>query len=515
MKSALFWILTTAWIFGPGASAAPEKSGRPNIILILTDDQGYGDWSCTGHPLLKTPHVDRLARESVRFERFYVSSSCSPTRAALLTGMHEFRNGTTHTQPPRENLWKGATVLPELLATAGYRSACIGKWHLGDAPGYRPQDRGFEWNSTNKGGPRTHFDPVMIRNGHEEQATGYREDIFFDDAMAFISGTNDRPFFLYLSTYSPHDPLAAPEAFVAPFRDKVPEEQAQYLGMVANLDHNIGRLLEFLRQKGLDENTIVILMNDNGATWGLDIFNAGMRGCKATVWEGGSRAFSFWKWSGHWPPHTVENLTAHVDLLPTLCELAGASIPAALQPELEGFSLLPLLESRKPVVWHEDRRIFHHVGRWPSGMAAAHKYAMAGVREGDFLLIRSRPCDLPDCNSTNHGYQCVTLRNVEKGAKNAQYTMGQASIHWGTTPPGHWALFNVKSDPSCRNDLSTTMPERAAALATAYDAWWDETYPIMLKRGGDLELQWNHPLEPPKNGASDQRSESSTSTGPG
>jgi arylsulfatase A-like enzyme len=493
LKYAIFSLLAAGFLGSASARAAMTPPARPNIIFILTDDQGYGDWSCTGHPLLKTPNVDRLARESVRFERFYVSSSCSPTRAALLTGMHELRNGVTHTQAPRENLWEGATLLPQLLATAGYRNACIGKWHLGDKPGYRPQDRGFEWNSTNQGGPREHFNPVMIRNGHQEVTTGYREDIYFDDAMRFITETKEQPFFLYLSTYSPHDPLAAPEEFVAPFRGTVPEQQAQYLGMIANLDENIGRLLQFLKERDLEEKTIVILMNDNGQTWGLDLFNAGMRGCKATVWEGGSRAFSFWRWSGHWTPHTVENLTAHIDFLPTLCQLAGVSIPEKVQSEIEGLSLLPLLESAEPVLWHEGRRIFHHVGRWPGGMAAAHKYAMTGVREGNFLLIRSRPCESPDCNSTNHGYQCVTLRDVEKGAKDAQYTVGNAAFHWGATPRGHWALYDVKSDPACQNDLAATMPDRAAAMAAAYDAWWDDTYPVMVKRGGDLDIQWNHP----------------------
>ncbi|MFY8269600.1 MAG: sulfatase-like hydrolase/transferase, partial [Terrimicrobiaceae bacterium] len=229
LKYAIFFLLAAGFLGSASARAAMTPPARPNIIFILTDDQGYGDWSCTGHPLLKTPNVDRLARESVRFERFYVSSSCSPTRAALLTGMHELRNGVTHTQAPRENLWEGATLLPQLLATAGYRNACIGKWHLGDKPGYRPQDRGFEWNSTNQGGPREHFNPVMIRNGHQEVTTGYREDIYFDDAMRFITETKEQPFFLYLSTYSPHDPLAAPEEFVAPFRGTVPEQQAQYL----------------------------------------------------------------------------------------------------------------------------------------------------------------------------------------------------------------------------------------------------------------------------------------------
>jgi arylsulfatase A-like enzyme len=150
------------------------QDAKPSIILILTDDQGYGDWSSHGHPLLKTPNADQLRDRSVSFENFYVSSSCSPTRAALLTGMHEFRNGVTHTQQPRDHLRKDATLLPQLLATVGYRNGIIGKWHLGDQPGFAPEDRGFDWCSTNEGGPREHFDPVMIRNRKREKVTGYR-----------------------------------------------------------------------------------------------------------------------------------------------------------------------------------------------------------------------------------------------------------------------------------------------------------------------------------------------------
>ena len=481
-------------VMAEGGGVVDGATGsKPNIILILTDDQGYGDWSCHGHPLLKTPHADQLRDRSVSFENFYVSPSCSPTRTALLTGMHEFRNGVTHTQAPRDHLHKDATLLPQLLATVGYRNGIIGKWHLGDEPGFAPEDRGFDWCSTNEGGPREHFNPVMIRNRKREKVTGYREDVYFNDGMDFIKECGSQPYFLYISTYSPHDPLDAPDEFVAPFRGKVPEEQAKYLGMVANLDYNIGRLLKFLQETGRDKNTIIILMNDNGETWGLDVYNAGMRGCKATIWEGGSRAFSFWSWPGKWPAHRVDNLAAHLDVLPTLCQVAGVKIPEKIQSELEGFSLVPLLETDKKIAWHDDRILYQHVGRWPGGLAAEHKYAMAGVRQGDYLLLRSRPCDSPKCTTDNYGFQCATLRNVEKGQKKATYTEENAPYHWGVTPPGHWALFDVKKDPGCQNDLAEVQPARVAALTAAYDKWWDAVYPVMVERGGDREIVWNVP----------------------
>ena len=504
--AALLLAVVSILSFGPvGIAADSPKPSQPNILFILTDDQGYGDWSINGHPLLKTPNVDKLASESVRLENFYVSPSCSPTRAALLTGMHEFRSGVTHTQHPRVSLPHDTTTLPELLLTAGYRTGFVGKWHLGQPP----SGHGFEWCSSNMGGPFEHFDPMMVRNCKREKVKGYREDIYFDDAMKFITESGDQPFFAYLSTYSPHDPLAAPEEFVAPFRGKVPEQQAQYLGMVANLDYNIGRIMAFLKEKGLDEKTIVVLMSDNGGTWGLDVYNANMRGCKATAWEGGTRVFSFWRWAGHWPPHQVENLTAHLDVLPTLCELSGAKIPEKLQGKLEGYSLLPLLESKKPIAWHEDRLLFQHVARWPSGLAAEHKYAMAGVRQGHYLLVRSHPCDSPKCSNENYGFQCSTLRSVNAGGKEATYTAANAAFHWGVSEPGRWSLFHLKKDPACKKDLAKSEPARAASMAAAYDKWWDDVYPVMIERGGNLEMKWDKKLFEKKPPAKSKEAEDS------
>ncbi|MGZ0708873.1 sulfatase-like hydrolase/transferase [Coraliomargarita sp. W4R53] len=464
-------------------SKSSNKS--PNIIFILTDDQGYGDLQRHGHPYLQTPNTNRLHDESVRFDSFYVSPSCSPTRAALMTGMHEFRNGVTHTLIPREHLYIDATTLPQLLKTAGYKTGFIGKWHLGGSHGYAPDARGFDWTATNPMGPRKHFDPEIIRNGKRTQREGFREDIFFDEAMTFIEESGDQPFFCYLATYSPHTPLGAPEKFIAPFREQgLSEKHATYLAMIENVDYNVGRLLAFMEERGLDENTIVIFMNDNGVTEGLDVYNAGMRGCKATAWEGGTRAMSFWRWPNHWQPHTVDNLTAHVDVLPTLCEIAGVEVPPELQSELEGFSLMPLIESEQPISWHDDRTLFHHVGRWPSGLAESHKYAMVSAHRGDYLLIRSAPCGDPACEQFQS--QCTTMRAVNNGLTTTTYSDGTAQMHWGTTPMGHWALYNVKEDPACQNDISSTHPEVVASMAASYDAWWDELYPTMIERGGDL-----------------------------
>lgn len=471
------------YLLGSATLLRAAEDPRPNVVFILTDDQGYGDASIHGHPLLKTPNIDRLADDGVRMDNFYVSPSCSPTRAALLTGMHEFRVGVTHTLQPREHLFADAVTLPSLMQSAGYATGFVGKWHLGNEKGYAPCDRGFDWCSTNQQGPRKHFDPTIVRNRKREMIEGYREDIFFDEAMTFIDESRDGPFFCYLATYSPHAPLDAPEEFVAPFRDAVDEKHAKYLGMVANLDYNVGRLTDFLDQRGLSDNTVVVFMNDNGQTEGLDVYNAGMRGCKCTIWEGGSRAMSFWKWPGHWQPHTVDNLTAHLDVFPTLCEIAGVEIPKTLEPKLEGLSMVPLFESETPIVWNDDRILFHHVGRWPSGLAASHRHAMCGVRQNNFLLLRSHPCDDPECEQ--YQSQCTTLRGVQHGLKTTTYTQGNAQFHWGVSASDRWSLFDSKQDPECQRDLSGANPELVGTLSAAYEEWWEELYPVMIARGGD------------------------------
>ncbi|MDF1814330.1 MAG: arylsulfatase [Verrucomicrobiales bacterium] len=459
--------------------------GKPNILFILTDDQGYGDLGRHGHPLLKTPHLDKLFDQSVRFDNFYVSPSCSPTRAALLTGRHEFRSGVTHTQQPREHLHIDATTIPQLLKDGGYSTGFIGKWHLGGHKGkeYTPRFRGFDWTSTNSRGPFVHFDPLMIRNGKREKVEGFREDIFFDDAMTFIEQSGEKPFFCYLSTYSPHAPLDAPEHNIAPFRGKVADTQATYLGMVANLDENVGRILKFLEDRDLAKDTIAVFMNDNGQTEGLEVYNAGMRGCKCTIWEGGCRAMSLWRWPDHWKPKKVDNLTAHLDVLPTLCDLAGVDIPETLQPKLEGFTLRPLLEADSPQKWHADRILFHHVARWPSGHATAHKYAMAGVRQGNLLLLRSHSCGDPGCMKFSS--QCVTLDLVKNGSRKATYTNDDAQFHWGVSPADRWSLYHSKEDPGCQNDIAGSNPEIVKKLSDAYEQWWKDIYPEMIAADGD------------------------------
>lgn len=484
-------LLNTVFVFfllfsviGKNSFAAVKSDDKkPNIILILTDDQGYGDLGRHGHPLLKTPNMDRLYDESVRFDNFYVSPSCSPTRASLMTGMHEFKNGVTHTIQPREHLNIDATILPQLLKPVGYRTGFIGKWHIGGGEGYSPEDRGFDVVPKV---PGNHQDFTLHTFRDGEQRKAFREDIYFDVAMNFIEESGDDPFFLYLATYAPHTPLVAPEKDIEPYRvDSLTENESIYLGEIANVDKNLGKLLHFLDEKELDENTIVIFMNDNGVTMGLDVYNAGMRGCKCTIWHGGSRAMSFWRWPNKWQPHIVNNLTAHLDVLPTLCEITGAEIPEDIQPKLDGFSLLPLLENNKPIDWHNDRLLFQHVARWPAGMALAHKHAMCGVRQGHYLLLRARPCE-DNSACLKQLSQCTFLRKTEAGATSETYTDGNAQFHWGVSAKDRWALYDTKNDPACLEDLYFDEYELAMKLSAAYDSWWDEVFPTMIELGGDV-----------------------------
>jgi arylsulfatase A-like enzyme len=463
---------------------ALSSAVKPNIIFILTDDQGYGDVQAHGHPYLKTPNINKLRDESVSFDNFYVSPSCSPTRAALLTGMHEFKNGVTHTIIPRQQLAPDAIIFPQLLKNAGYKTGFIGKWHLGNKPG--PEKRGFDWCSTNQGGPHVHFDSKFIRNGKRFQTQGFREDIFFEETIQFIKEAGNHPYFCYLCTYSPHTPLAAPENFIRPFKEAgLNDTHATYLAMIENIDFNLGRLMKFLKETKRDQNTIVIMVNDNGVTEGLDVYNAGMRGPKCSAWEGGTRAFSFWHWPEKWKPKTISNLTAHLDVFPTICELAGIQVPPTIADKVDGVSLLPLLEENtKSKEWNPDRILFHHVARWPSGLSKIHKYTMAGVRQGNFLMLRSHHCDEPEC--FKYMSQCQALRIIERGGKNQVYAKGTAQFHWGITPKDRWSLFEVKEDPGCLKDLHQQRPNLIKHLSQEYEKWWESIYPIMLKQGGDL-----------------------------
>jgi len=436
--------------------AVPARAARrPNVIYVMTDDQGYGDIAAHGNPVIRTPNLDRLHAESVRFTEFHASPTCSPTRAALLSGRHEFRSGVTHTILERERLAPGATTLPELLRTAGYATGIFGKWHLGDEDAYQPGKRGFDRvfihgaggigqsypGSCGDAPGNRYFDPVIRSDGTFVKTKGYCTDVFFTAALEWIDSRrgSGAPFFCYLTPNAPHGPLDCPPGSDTPFLAALEEAGiadpakraaiAKFYGMIANIDANLGRLLAALDAWGIADETLVVFTTDNGSATGHTVWNAGMRGAKGSPWRGGTRVPSLWRWPKTLPAGVdVPAVTAHVDVLPTLCDLAGVAIPTAVGGRLEGRSLVPLLFDRT-APW-PDRALFTHVGRWERGKAADSALANCRVREGRWSLV-----------------------NV--GGRDDS-----------------WQLFDTVADPGETTDLSAREPALRARLIATYLDWW-------------------------------------------
>lgn len=417
---------------------------QPNIILVMTDDQGYGELSCHGNPILKTPHLDRLHSQSVRFTDFQVSPTCAPTRSALLTGRHEFRSGVTHTIQERERLSLKATTLAQLLKDAGYTTGIFGKWHLGDEPAYQPGRRGFEEvfihgaggigqtypGSCGDAPDNKYTNPVILHNGRFVKTTGFCTDVFFDQALQWVDKQRQagKPFFAYVTPNAPHAPYdQTPEQYRKPFAGMGLSAGAiGYYGMIANIDDNMGKLLRRLDEWQLTGKTLLIFMTDNGHSV-ANLYNAGMRAAKGTPYQGGTRVPAFWRWPGVLKEGVdVDQLTAHVDILPTLVELTGAKLPNV---PLDGRSLVPLLKDPR-AAW-ADRRLFVHVGRWPKGEVATAKYEKCAVRTARYRFVNNKE------------------------------------------------LYDIKADPGEKQDVSGQHPEVVAELRRAYDQWWEEILPAL------------------------------------
>ena len=437
----------------PVAAAAGLAGSRPNILFILTDDQGYGDVSAHGNPVLKTPNLDRLRAESLRFTDFMVSPTCAPTRSALLTGRHEFRNGVTHTILERERLDPKAVTVAQVLKSAGYTTGLFGKWHLGDEEAFRPRARGFDEQFIHGGGGigqsypgscgdapgNRYFDPVILHNDRLVKTQGYCTDVFFEQATRWIEGVKERgPFLCWLATNAPHGPyIARPEDRALYEGRGLGADTENFFGMLHNIDENVGRLLARLDAWGIAKNTLVVFMNDNGGTAGVKVFNAGMRGAKGSPWLGGTRANSFWRWPGRVQPADCAALTAHIDVFRTWVGLAGAPLPEAAERQAEGRSLLPLLE-QAGAPW-PDRHLFSHVGRWPKG--------------SDYRDAKER-----NASVRNSRYQLVSAAQPAR--------KGQPAAAAG------WQLFDLVDDPAQEHDLAAEKPEVVRALRAEYEAWW-------------------------------------------
>ncbi len=414
----------------------------PNVILILTDDQGYGDIACHGNPYVKTPALDQLYEESVRFTDFHVDPSCSPTRSALLTGCYSSRAGVWHTIGGRSLLKKGMTTIADVFGDNGYHTAVFGKWHLGENHPFRPQDRGFEESIVHGGGGvgqqpdywgNDYFDDTYKHNGKFEKYEGYCNTVWFKEAINYIRKNKHKPFFCYLSTNAPHAPLRVEEKYAHPYKDRLSDRLANYYGMVTKLDEDLAGFLHELEEMGLEDNTILIFMTDNGpCPWfgGVDMdfetgypkegYSAGMRGGKIWGYENAHRVPLFIRWpeGGIGGGKDIEALTAHIDLMPTLIDLCDLTVPEDLN--YDGQSLEPLLRGKKTNFG--DRTLFVHNQR-----------VQYPVKDKE--------------------YQVLTEKwRLVKREKNE--------------------LYAIKNDPGQRNNLAGQYPQIVKELYSKYEKWW-------------------------------------------
>lgn len=330
---------------------------RPNVLLIMTDDQGWGDIRSHGNDQIETPTLDRLAAEGARFDRFYVCPVCAPTRASLLTGRWHLRTGVWGVTHGKEIMRAEEVTVARVLKDAGYATGCFGKWHNGEHWPHCPNAKGFdEFLGFCAGHWNNYFDTTLDHNGEEVRTRGYISDVLTDAAIEFIAAHRNRPWFCYLPFNAPHGPFQVPEKYFQRCKARgLDDKTATIYAMVENADDNVARLLARLDDLGLAATTLVIFLTDNGPN--SDRFNGGMRGRKGSVHEGGVRVPLFVRWPGRIRPGTtVARVASHVDLLPTIADYCGAKTPAG--PALDGVSLRPLIEGRSEG-W-PDRALFTH-----------------------------------------------------------------------------------------------------------------------------------------------------------
>ncbi len=352
-------------------AAEAKPAQRPNVIVLLTDDNGYGDHACLGNPVLKTPNFDRLHAQSVRLTDFHVAPMCSPTRGQLMTGLDGLHSGVTSVCAGRSMIRRGIPTMAEIFAAGGYRTAHFGKWHLGDSYPNLPHQRGFQESVYHLGWGITsiadlwnndYFDGRFRHNGVLKQYKGYCTDVWFDLAMNWIKERHRQhePFFVYLATNAAHSPHWVPDKYQKPYEGKGP---AAFFGMIANLDENLGRLDAFLHEQGLWDNTLLIYMNDNGGTAGVRVYNAGMRGHKTEYYEGGHRAVCFTRWPAGplRKPCDLDALTEVQDILPTLIDLCGLSTKGA---KFDGISVAGLWKGTTDTL--PDRMLVVQYGQRPT-----------------------------------------------------------------------------------------------------------------------------------------------------
>jgi arylsulfatase len=440
-----------------------QAAEKPNIIFIMTDDQGYGDLACHGHPFIQTPNIDKLYTQSTRFTDYHVSPTCAPTRSALMSGRNPFEAGVTHTILERERMAPELPTVAEALQKAGYTTGIFGKWHLGEADEYQPGSRGFDevfihgaggigQNFAGSQGDvpgNDYFDPTIRHNGSFVKTSGYCTDVFFQQALGWIREQKDQPFFAYIPTNAPHGPFIVGDDYKAMYRDKVKDDaSAAFFGMITNIDENVGLVMEKLDEWGLADNTLLIFTTDNGSSKGSRVFNAGMKGGKGSLNQGGSRVPLFFRLPGVTKSgQDLDQLSRHIDIFPTLADLAGADISDI---GLEGRSLMPLL--KKPDAEWTDRKLFFHAGRWPKE-GAGPKFG-----KGD-----------PNPDS---------YRNKKFAVRSKKWRLVGAD-----------SLYDIENDPGETTNVFDQHPEVVAELQKAYNGFWKKARPLMVNEDAPLDVE--------------------------
>lgn len=435
-----YYLLVIGLLFLSACSDKPTDANildkAPNVILVITDDQGYGDLGHTGNAVIKTPALDLFSAESVNLTNYHVGTTCAPTRAGLLTGRNCNRNGVWHTIMGASILNEDEVTMADMLRANGYATGMFGKWHLGDNHPFLPHDRGFDTAFYHGGGGvgqtpdywnNDYFDDTYFRNGVPEKQSGYCTDIWFDEAITFIENKKQEPFFCYLSLNAPHGPYNVPENYYDLYKEQeIPEVQKRFYGMISNIDDNFSKLLTKLNEWGLTDNTIVIFTTDNGTARGYQVdrqhgqvfgFNAGMRGTKGSEYDGGHRVPLMIRWpkGGLSGGKKLDGLTAHVDMLPTLATLTGQSFTPAKTmdgTDISGY-LLDKTEVPARMLVTDTQRV-----PWPK------KGKNSCVMENDWRLIKGRE------------------------------------------------LYNISDDPGQETDLADQFPERVQRMNDFYDSWW-------------------------------------------
>jgi len=403
---------------------------RPNVVVIFTDDQGYGDVSCHGNPILKTPNLDKLHSESVRFDNFHVAPVCTPSRSELMTGLYAMRNKAGMVPSGRNLMRRDIVTMPEVFVANGYATGLFGKWHLGDTYPHRPMDRGFQRVVWHKGwglASEIEYDNDYYYTRYlDEMEVKYSDrfcaNLWFDEAMKWMDHQIEakQPFFSYIALNTPHSPFHALEEDYNKYKDKVEDPNvAHFFGLISNVDDNYGRLDRWLEKRGIKDDTIIIFMNDNGSSRGDKIYNAGMRGKKGSGYEGGHRAICFIRWpnGGLGTPRTVNNLSHITDILPTFADLLEFDVPQAADP-FDGVSLKSILRNLETV--DDNRKVVVQFG----GRVRPQKY------------YRS----------------CVIWKN------------------WRLN--GDSELYDLGKDPEQKKNVSSQYPEIVRELKLHYDAYW-------------------------------------------